>query len=230
MRLGRISLASLALATTLATNAFADNWAGNGTYCGGNTFSTCVSVNLSWSNNSGTSTVVTLVMSNQQNAAGLKWFSVGLDNMPAGLTYTSTGSDLGFNDPASGHNGTVFPPTVYDQGKSGGADPGLNVNRTFNFSFASANSQNWSSILDAAGVGLHAGGLTINGIGCSTKLEIRNSSGTFASNGPDGSSPGCEPTITTTTVTPEPATMGLLATGLVAMSAVGFIRRRRKAA
>jgi len=226
-RIGRVTLASLALATAMAGTARADNWAGNGTYCGGNTFSTCISIAMSWTNNTGTSTVVTLIMSNQQNAAGLKWFSVGLDNMPAGLTYSSTGSALGFDDPANGHNGGMFPPTVYDQGVSGGADPGYQIDRSFNFNFSSGTSQNWTTMLNAAGVGLHAGGLTINNVSCSTKISVRDRNGAtaggFAANGPDGSSPLCE-----TSTVPEPATMLLLATGLVVMGGAGFIRRRRK--
>ena len=224
--LGRAAMLGLALATTMAANARADNWAGNGTYCGGNTFSTCVSINMTWSNNSGTSTLVTLVMSNQSTTAGLKWFSVGLDNMPAGLTYSSTGSDLGFDDPGSGHSGSMFPPTIYSQGVSGGADQGYQVNRTFYFSFSSGASQNWTNLLNAAGVGLHAGGVTINNTSCSTKFEVRDQNGVFGANGADGSNLACEPSITTTT-TPEPASMVLLATGLVAMSGAGFLRRRK---
>ena len=221
-RIGRGFLAGLALAATVAARASADtSWTGNGTYCGGNTFSTCFSVNMSWSNSSGTSTVVTLVMSNQQNAAGLKWFSVGLNNLPAGLGYTSGPSDLGFTAPGHGHSGGMFPPNTYAQGTNGGADPGFNVPRSFTFNFTSGSSKNWNNLLNAAGVGLHAGGLTApDGTSCSVKVSVNDGD----TNGPDGSKPACETLITST---PEPAGMILLATGLVALGGAGLIRRRK---
>jgi hypothetical protein len=236
LKLGRGFIAGLALAAVTATQAqAAGTWNGNAgsPYCGGNTFSTCISINMSWTVSSGTSTVVTVIMTNTSNLAGLKWFSVGLDNLPAGLGYTSGPSDLGF-DAADGVGfaGGPFTPTIYAQGEPGGADPGLNVPRTFTFNLSSGGflPTNWDAVLQSAGVGLHAGGVTVGGVSCSTKIVVRDNlaeGSAFGTNGPDGSHPECEAGDTNTSI-PEPATMGLMALGLVGMGGVGFIRRRRK--
>jgi len=232
--IGRGILAGLALATIGASQAVAGTWAGNGTYCGGNTFTTCINVSLSWTNGSGTSTVVTMVMKNETplvgGFAGLKWFSVGLDNLPAGLTYSGSG-DLGFVDSqTTGFSGGPFTATIYAQGNNGGASPGFDVARTFTFNFSAASSQNWDALLQAAGAGLHAGGVTINDTNCSTKIVVRDNlaaGAAYGANGPDGSSPNCETGSPPTEITPEPASIALMATGLVGLAGAGFIKRRR---
>src|SRR5262245_3987217 len=87
LRIGRRLAAGLVFAAVTATQASATNWGGNSVlpYCGGSSFSTCFSIDMSWTSAAGTSITVTLKLTNFDATSGLKWFSVGLDNLPAAL-------------------------------------------------------------------------------------------------------------------------------------------------
>jgi hypothetical protein len=224
MKTVRGIVTGFALAAVVAGRAeAAGTWAGNGPYCGGNTFSTCFSLDISWSVSSGLASVVTMKVTNSDAQSGLKWFWVGLDNLPAGLTFTAGGA-LGFTQAqAPGASGGMFTATIYPDGKNGGVAPGLNIQNVFTFNFSAGTTQNWDNLFQAAGFAMHAGGVTINNNSCSTKVEVRNINGTWTTTAADGSNPGCTPTTV-----PEPATMGLLALGLVGMGGASLLRRRRK--
>jgi len=223
---GRAVLAGMALAAVTAAQASATPWLGNGPYCGGNTFSTCFSVDLSWTVNSGTSVTVVLKLTNTDATAGLKWFSVGIDNLAADVAYTLGAVPAGWQaPPPNDFSGGPFLPSTASAVIPGGEAPGFAQRSwTFNFTGTSRTSAQWDALLQAAGTGLHAGGVTINGNSCSTKVIVRDNlaaGSAYGTNGPDGSRPECE------SVVPEPITMSLVAFGLVALGGAGLIRRRR---
>jgi len=209
-----IALAA-AVSVGFAAEARADFNTG-GAVCGGNSFSTCASVNLTSAvvNNK---TVITVTIQNYGNNGEL-FKSIGLIGVPAGTTIALTSAPTGYGAPppndlsGAGLPGETWGSTANSQGDMLTNDGSTTF--TFVFTF---DRELTANELAALGVGVHA----ISGPnGCSTKMGV--TAGGVVGNAGDYSQ--CSPPTTV----PEPITMTLLATGLAGMSGMGFIRRRKK--
>jgi hypothetical protein len=247
-RFGRGALAGLMLTAAVAGKASAAPgvWGGNGSWCGGSGFSTCFSINLTWTAVTGTSLAVSLQLKNDNPAPGLKWFSVGLDNLSLNIagppdpnfflnSYTVTGPIADWGAPGSNDfNGSpTVDPTASStwNGSGGGENPIPAGFRTWTFTLtmnASMSAAQWEQMLQAAGVGLHAGGLDAQGCP-STKVIVRDDLAAGPAYGANTGPPSaCDQPSPPTEITPEPMTMSLMALGLVGIGGAGLIRRRRK--
>ncbi|MDH4349322.1 MAG: PEP-CTERM sorting domain-containing protein, partial [Gemmatimonadota bacterium] len=99
---------------------------------------------------------------------------------------------------------------------------GLGAGNTYTFTFTITNWQGTTADFNNLGFAIHGQG---GPNGCSTKLVIQADG---SANSPDPNDPAVQ--ACGTTVTPEPVTMSLLATGLAGMGGAGLVRRRRKQA
>jgi len=209
---------SAPLALLTASAAHADFNTGAGGQCGGSNFATCAAVSLTWD---AATQKATLTITNLGNADAV-FKAVGLTNLPAGYQWdiaTSTLNGWG-TPPPNDLGGDGIPGAVAQVNAPKDNvthDKGIDVGEslTFVFDFHGLTTQQIAQV----GVVVHA----ISGpAGCSTKVAF-NSSGAIT-NSPTGGYSGCG-----ASTVPEPATIGLVTTGLVGLGGAGFLRRRKHA-
>ncbi|HEX3157115.1 MAG TPA: PEP-CTERM sorting domain-containing protein [Gemmatimonadaceae bacterium] len=183
--------------------------------CGGNNFVTCASVGVGSTWNAGTSTwAITMTVINPVgNNSSFK--AIGLHNLPAGVGASAFVMPSNWTTPANELNGDPIEDKVVGiKGKTGNdlVAPGGSIVFSFNLTGLNADYvfDDWA---------IHA---TRGPNGCSTKLVVTNGQ---ANQGPFN--PECGDPVS---VTPEPASVVLMASGLLVLVGGGAMRRRRRSA
>ncbi|MDH5283855.1 MAG: PEP-CTERM sorting domain-containing protein, partial [Gemmatimonadota bacterium] len=205
----------------------------NTTICGGNAFSTCASVAVSavWDGSGNVTVTMQVTNLSGQNGtfANTVFTQVGLWNVPAGTAYgpnstvLSQGNSLsGWQPGNSGLSGAGIQKDVRGMDPTNGINGGIASGNKYTFTFTITNWQGSAPDFNTLGFAIHGQG---GPNGCSTKLVIQADG---SANSPDPNDPAVQ--ACGTTVTPEPVTMSLLATGLAGMGGAGLVRRRRKQA
>jgi hypothetical protein len=222
--------------TTTATatgTSTVSNWGFNGQlFCGGNSFNTCASVSATVTHWTGGITHVQISVTNWSgfngSYPGTIFTQVGLANMPSGASYVTNSLTVTENGQAvSGwQTGTNGLSGVGIQKNTVGVDPTNGINNgipsplTYVFNF---DVTGWANPVDitTAQFAIHGQG---GPNGCSTKLVITNGVANTVNPNDVGACIEGPPT----TVTPEPITMSLLATGLAGIGGARMARRRRR--
>jgi len=223
MKSGRyLALAGTLLAAAPAAQAqFPAGFGGN--YCGGDNFTTCATFSATL-----TGDVVLLKVTNTSGDLASFFTAIGISNLGAGVGATSFSFA---NQGTSTSNWTLgVPPTGLSGagilGTAVGGDANnpapdfansLNTGEEVWFTFTLTGAYDLSNVQFA----VHDQGGSPGGTcDTSTKLVVSQTSpGVWTANSPPA---GCD-----LTTVPEPATMGLLALGLVGMAGAGFVRRRK---
>jgi hypothetical protein len=193
-------------------------------FCGGNNFSTCAFINAS-SGLVGGNSVLTLVVTNPAaNNAGSVFTDIGIASLPSGAAVTGgTSSSAKFAFEPGGPNGLsgagIGSDVVGFEANNPQPQNGLKPGQTVTFTFTFDGAYDLSAIQYA----FHDQGGAPAGCEGSTKLVVNNVRGDYVANSPSCGPPPPPPPVTSV---PEPATMTLLASGILSLGGAGAVKRR----
>ena len=223
-----------------ATPAFANGFQSY-RICGGNTFSTCAAVEVTVTGQNVSIRVWNLAQNNAATYAQAGSHNsiiggIAFYNIPAGVHVTPGSLQMTGNNARASQDGWNLKnfgdvafgldarsaPHHFDTGIASGCSPAAQANLAVNACSASlGNSANWVTFnFQVTG---HWDPRTSDISIVSYDGTTGQASDNWTGPTPFGGNPGIA-----TTITPEPVTMTLIATGLAGMSGAGFLRRKRK--